>query len=1117
MKNQSSIEKKFQAFLKSQLPPLSPEQAEEYLLLVSAEGALTAALRESGCFPAGAASLLEVSNSRPVKKLAEWWFTEGPWEKEPLASAMALWLRWREMDPFHLRQRCAYAAFLRTYIPGITEKRVKDYLSSLESGNKLTLFFTGEVKLLPPEVTSLLTVTDPGQIRAIAAWWEKEQGTSLYSAQASYINAFLAWRGGAEASRPVAPSSSRRQAETLRKPVHGIRAALLFQAFREAVGQSATDAGVLFSEILTCTGTFTSTMLVEGHSAFRNLRNVAMDQLEHSFDLVVDRLLEHLDDSQLISLAQKTVAFILENQEHRLRANEANLAEYLLTHPVSYDASLLPLLDDLAEECWSPTCDAYACAVHFLKLLQTVFRDSARGYPLENPALPNGAAFQDQRFWASSLLWGQRVPDWRPEVALRYTYRKHENIWLSMRSLALFQSLYNAPLPSPQDPKETWELVRDSHAVAEEILKAHWDVLFWTLPLVSSSWWQPIPREELSGTSPSCVLYARLLLRHVKLLVDWPAEDSSLSISGIPRELQDSRESICQTLQGNRLMAARRALESAGTILEEAMQKALHEKTGPSQSAVRALMADCYLRSAQVTCRLALLETEENRLDDAVELYLSRCRADLLCAKRPVFTLLSLSPGESEALYSRWREACREAFRCFFAEDSVFVKRLCLPENTGAQAAYQQEYQAWKEAFGQEVADLSVPAAPRVLVPLDPGELLKDIRTFPPVFSGVFDSVTGNDEGQQDICENTVFRLVASGKTCLLHMNQVVDNLSVLRMLRFSDFRWLCRKGIVTVSCFTHPVTGKHYNHPRDYLLENLRTDFKFSSTASYETYNCKGNMLEYLEKGDPLVFPQECREEMEELGDYYRLLFDCFQPSDLRRYHQDSALRYPPHDLGTSSQTFQEALAARAGLLLQEAQEGCGQDPDTAAAFVQYAEKWKHLQKRTQYYDAIHQELAGASLQEAEHLRKFRKLVDTSYCLSNGRHSCREVLISEQDPDLILTKYEVPGVRNQPGSPSATLIQGQKPDTPNARNVFVWNNFYERAAIARELYRMDESIKQENRINLLEYYVGGGYSASPGGLLLVDFHSKTSSGKRTHFFPSCIGAPDVDILELHK
>lgn len=1107
--------KQYRKYLEKQYLSLPAELIEAPLLAVSSQGELSLLAQKADALPDDVTSILELhGRQRDINALAEWWFSGVKESHKALAPYMDQWLLFAKQDPFYLEQLYQYKAFVLSYLPGIKDKQLDNYISSVR-GKTLTQVFTKE-GVLPGNTSSLLEVTDDALIQNLAAWWA--QNGDRYSRWKPYVKAFLDWhkalgkQAGPAADQPEEQATATRQAEILCAPACGIRLLHLLQIFRKATAMTSAAANETFIRILTndrfYSDRYDNTMLAEGHAAFHSLRTAALDCLEFHFQDAMDTMMSKLSGNELLNLAQRTVSTLLKDQEKFSREGRPNLLDQLVYSPICYDDSILPQLEALSRAAWAPSPNARACAECYLELARVVLLHSSIGYPRTNPAVSSGAAFLDERLWEGSLLWGHPIPNWTPKQAPEFTHRSHENIWTSVRSVALFQSLYNAPIPAPEEADSAWKQARSNHAVAEAILFAHRDTLYRDLPRIPSPWWEPIPGEEFSIPPEGSVLYARLLLRHAKLLTAWPPEDPTIPLPGIPEEMQDSQDSICQTLQGNRLMNARKAVETAAGNFAAAQAAALP----PFYEHLGGLLCECYLISAELTRLLALLEVEENRLDDAVGLYFIPCRSDLTAAKLKL-AALSVRDGDAyNRLRPQWETLCRTCFQSFFQEASPLVQRLRLPENAPAQDAYEAECAAWQREFDHRTLGVSAYTAPHIQLPLDPEALPRNVVLFPAVYSGVYDSVLGNNPGQGDAVENAFFQLVASGKTCILQMNQIVDNYSVLRLLFQPAFRWLCRKGIVTISCFTHPVTKKSFNHPRDFLLDALTSGFRFSSTTAYDRYNCKEPMLRYLENGNANVFPLECREEMVKLGDCYRLLFESFQPSDLRRYHQDAALRYPPYDLGLSNVSLGEAIGNRAALLHQEATAGFGQNPGVTQALVDYQKRWQDLGTRTKYYNAI--EEAKAVGEDPRLLDKFKALVDLCYCVSNGWHSCQEVFLTENDPDLILVSSELSGVATElPGIPDAVLTQGRQKSKESS---FSWDTFTETAAIVREYRQMDRASSTAQQIQHLERYTGGGYTPFGGGLLLVDYRTTTTSNMTTHFFPAKAGDPDAENFELH-
>ena len=143
-------------------------------------------------------------------------------------------------------------------------------------------------------------------------------------------------------------------------------------------------------------------------------------------------------------------------------------------------------------------------------------------------------------------------------------------------------------------------------------------------------------------------------------------------------------------------------------------------------------------------------------------------------------------------------------------------------------------------------------------------------------------------------------------------------------------------------------------------------------------------------------------------LAESWKIAFDSFQPSDLRRYHQNDAYRYPPRKTAfqaPSVLSLPQMLQQRIGRLIREArQPGSAKDLRRLLAVRDWADRIGILRDRSAYDSAI-----DALLKQNPDptLEDLRSVVHQSYFLANGSLCCEHILLTERDPNFILLGQE--------------------------------------------------------------------------------------------------------------
>lgn len=119
-----------------------------------------------------------------------------------------------------------YIEFLQTVQHITNQKSLDAYKGAVTARGKLTEAARA-AGLLKNGVESLLTMTDPAQVRAVRDWWVRE-GRSSYSGPQAHMGHWLAFQGAPPENRKI---PERVLPQRLRVPSHGVRLRFLLQAF----------------------------------------------------------------------------------------------------------------------------------------------------------------------------------------------------------------------------------------------------------------------------------------------------------------------------------------------------------------------------------------------------------------------------------------------------------------------------------------------------------------------------------------------------------------------------------------------------------------------------------------------------------------------------------------------------------------------------------------------------------------------------------------------------------------------------------------------------------------------------------------------------------------------
>ena len=962
----------------------------------------------------------------------------------------------------------------------LSQNSIHSYAGSVAADGKLTAA-AREAGCLPEGVESLLTMTDPGQIQDVRDWWEWEGQDSL-AGRTSHMNHWLRFRGAA----PLSPQPAAAPDLPLQKPPHGVRLRFLLRAFfSEARSLETSDTLRLLCSL---TGyQYSPESLREHTSAFRQLRWDLLHVMENTPREAVALLAREYGDS-LRSACRNVVTQVL-------RQHGVQLLTDLSLRRVAYEDSLLPPLEALRRACLSGT--PADCAGAFLELLQAVLEDCDPAHLAGDPALSPGDALQDSRLWSGGLLWFWMEQGPLPAGALEVLQPLPWPEDRERRSRLAVVLLHNMLALAGGDEPADWKAADRWMEEAVVFCGQFWGDLSPALADPPAVWCEAVPEHWLLEGPKNALFRAELLRRQAELLLRMPVED------------------LPKTRQTVHLVRAQRAIEAGLAILRNRMEDNVCEalELAGAPRFLRQALARLRLLDAQVHRRFGLLETEECCLTDVVGMYIRPSREAL--ADPEAFG--HLTGAELAEIGPERARVCRECFAAYFDKDSSFTKRLRLLPGSD-DGSYQEEYGAWRAAFAGLLPEAPA-SAPSVHLPLE-----LDPAASRPVYSGVFDSVLGKKlSTQQKPVELSSFQLLGSSQTCLLQMNQVVDNLTTLRMLHVPGFRAACREGFVTLSCFND------IDSPRDYLLQKLRDpNFRFSSFLLPEgagkalEQNCRDLLLDYLTGGGTKLmdFPHSCRDLMEFLADSYKLAFDSFQLSDLRRYHQNPGTRYPKRRwTAAPRRTLQEVLTERIGLLIQEARlPGSRKDLGKLERLRAQSEReaLQNLSSRSAYDAAIDDLVSGEKDPEVRAaLENLRSAVHQSYFISNGLLCCDNILLTERDPDLIL-EQEALGVSYKTAGRSDMLEYAYRQAwKPGTQENIGWPDICEIALISRELDLRSEGMTMDQRLAQKERETGLPYQEQGGQLLLQDYTAKLSTGERVHVCPAEAGDQSGQALEM--
>lgn len=991
-------------------------------------------------------------------------------------------------------QKECFREFLKKEMDITNIKSQDTYISPLTARGALTKMLHDN-KELDSAAESLLTMDNLKQIQTIAVWWRSAKAglSSLHRTALKYCLLFH----GVDPLLPIYNPNSISDSKPkmiLQQPPHAVRPYFLIQNFFPGHIRSSMEKDFpvyehLLSLLCGKDAVFlTEDSLRESTPAFQRFREDALLQIEHFFDETAARIVQNFSGVLRVSC---------QNILKQIRLQRAlPILEDLERRKVPYDNSLLPCLADLRTACQqnAPERCAQALLVLFKRVLLDCAPETQWGGQL--PAL------QDPRIWDDGVIWSwtdqSSLSGGEIKFFLRTPFPQQPDYRAHLAAALLYNMSQLASEPGKKGSPETWKQADVWMETAVVFCGRYWADLYPALLRPPAKCFSQIPELLLLGDVNGSVYYAELLQQQAQLLLHMPVDGKTKSEQSI------------------QLIRAQNALRQSLFILQKRIddrQELLEIIT--KERHVRLWLAKGSLHAAECCRRFAVLEENETCLTDVLEMYIRPCR-DFL-TNPEAFSYLS--EDEIKKIQTDRTHVCQDCFDTFFGADSDFTGRLRLQPGMD-DSSYRAEYQVWLNSPGLLLSPPPDGAqAPSVHLPLDP-EQLRNLERFKPVYSGVFDSVLGKDPAQKRPLELALFQLLGSSQTSLLQMNQVVDNLAMLQMFHIPGFQAACRAGLVTLSCYGEVHT------PKTYLERNLQNpNFLFSCSQAFQLppdlseeeqertirTGARGVMVRYLNGQASLQeFPSVCdRQEMEFLAESWKIAFECFQHSDLRRYHQNEMYRFPPrkrkppYTTGMLSSVVQERLR----LLIQEAEQpGSHKNLHRLLAMQDYYQKYYQNQIGTQpgrseftaAADRLAQQYSDSVLED------LRTIIHQCYFLYNGSLCCDHILLTASDPDFVPlsdpTHDFMPQAEymNSSSSPTTEYVyrQAWKPGT--LENIG-WPDICDIALISRELDLKSGTQSNEQRLAQKETEIGLGYYLQKDDFLLMDYTAELSSKERVH------------------
>ncbi len=530
----------------------------------------------------------------------------------------------------------------------------------------------------------------------------------------------------------------------------------------------------------------------------------------------------------------------------------------------------------------------------------------------------------------------------------------------------------------PNNSKDTLE--RASH-IADEMILIITDmpeIYIQYLPIVSSDKIKPLSKMMCIGDeqNPPAIL-GELYLRKAQLLLYLAKQEQEhtalLHIYHAKKYLLDAEETISQHLEIEKI-----------SLMIYSNQKS---------KIITSLLKTIYLYRVFLYCQLANTEKHPCRMVDLCNEYMEPCQK--------AFQKAAALSDECDAQYQQIQKVFQTTF---FDHNSPVLKRVVCPENNVPDydletmkqyiscASISDPDTSWLKSFQFQKESNDT-------------DLLLNTKT---VFSADFDSFLSKNMEDSSQLELSIFQIVASGITIVLQLNQITDNIAMLKLLHNPAFQVLCRKGVIVLSCYGNILT------PKQYLINALqkdRKDFEFSSSKWFnhpvygtpfrtQMLQCLTGEITYAQMMAQLPNDIAVKNEMDFCYDSYRLLMELFTPSTIRQFHQNGKIRYPQRPL-----TSQNALSLidTVDFRIQELREDDKYYPlaerqdflDFCTMYQEEARERDLLQEspftRSDYFakifpnDKLFKQLAP---QNQSFWNWYKSLIIYSYCMSNGSRS---------------------------------------------------------------------------------------------------------------------------------
>lgn len=1078
-------EKYLQA-LKRVNPSLTDKERLSLLKPIQQEGAVTELLKP-WLDDHGFSAVLKVSKKSAIEALAWYWHRKGHGSEEE-NRVMDYWMRVNGIDILLMEQERLFEEYLNNQPIG--DKYVRACINAVSASGKLTSILQ-EKHLLSADESLLMAKTET--VQKVSDGLANGELNDLPHDLKSMLNHFLKWKGVTEHT----VVARERVTETgVSVPSHGVRFLRVLQLYRLGLDQSALDAydhliKALSNGAFRYHGETRASIHTEHRSEFKSFHRCALAEWQNNPNRVKTKFLENITGEQLQKVCLKTAERLFGDHGEKW----PNVLQYMSDHAIAYENTIAAAAEELYVKAMEEEPNADTLAEAYLKLVCRVLNDCYEENPDVNPGIPAGATLRDPAFWKGNLLSGWFRSTRPDETTLAFLtdipIPDNSEAFDGLLATVFHALLYYADacmgrknedcgmvLWLPIEPEATHENAEKAYRYlrnALNYLNRYPTLCEKALSCCKSEWYEPVRGSILLGT-PQCELSVMLLLRMAAL-----------------HQMQASCPEENPEKKGVHLMNAKKYLHECETILlnrqkdNQISAECTENKCDKCHKMVCIpLLVWIYLKMAEAEYTLSLVEDNEIWTEDIVELYIEPVHRHMASAKKLIDTIESngtkkyIDPAVFTSLKKAWQDQGKNYTLTFFDADNAIPLRMKLFNEDGEQK-YREEYEQWREAF--PFSSETVRRFPTFRRRTD-DEAVESADTFEAVYMSTLDSVAGKLDNHQEKMELSLFRQITNGKTILLQFNQIVDNKAMHHLMYVPGFRWLARRGIIAISCYGE------VSSPRTYLMNNLRNPgFLFSSSKWYALDTCRSQMLTCLENNhfNPSLFALEAREELEYLFDAYKMMFECFQPSDIRRFHQNTKYRWPYTSSLGRAIPLNEVLAQRVSLISQKPTTR----EELREALSRYTTRWGRNNKRSDYDTLIDIELEKVqSQEEKELLEKFRKVVYQAYFISNGRRSSDAVLLTDDDPELVVPETGI--LTDSQDSASVKLVLDTVSYSSENPNV----NWTDLGEVAMECRRIEQSFANATKEIIAKKkheYTGFDYTVKKDEVIVQEITPSTS------------------------